>query len=515
MMVAAIMFSIVAAAQAQVTGDPINVDGGQISAKWRANASVRAYLGIPFAAPPVGNLRWKPPQPVTPWDGVRPARAYAPRCMQFGRPHTSVYFEYFGEQPTSEDCLYLNVWAPADAQGRKLPVMVWIYGGGFQAGSAANPVFDGTELARKGVVLVSMNYRVGVFGFLAHPELSAESPEHASGNYGLLDQIAALQWVRRNVAAFGGDPDNITIFGQSAGANSVIFLLGSPLARGLFQHAIAESSGLDRRVIALADAEKAGSAFAQKLGARGIAELRARPAQELLETRAVMFPTVDGWLLPDSVSTLFRQGREAPVPLLAGWNANEGASLPQATSLAAYQQSVRQGFGANADRVLASYPARDDAEARRVSKTLFGDSFLAWGTWAAARLHARNNFPTYIYYFAHPQPMFPGQTYEEMAPNEALGTFHSSEYPYIFGTLAVLTRAWTSADRNLSEQLRSYWVAYATTGSPNAPSLPNWPRFNEAADTVMQLGDQTGPRSVPGLDKLQFFDELFGTQATR
>ncbi len=510
----AALLAIGAPAQAQVTGDPIKVDGGLVAGKWRANAAVRAYLGIPFAAPPLGNLRWKPPQPVVPWEGVKAADAFAPRCMQFGRPHGSVYFEYFGDQPTGEDCLYVNVWAPAVPAGHGLPVMVWIYGGGFQIGSAANPVFDGTEIARRGVVLVSMNYRVGVFGFLAHPDLSAESPEHVSGNYGLLDQIGALQWVKRNVGAFGGDPDNVTIFGQSAGAWSVIYLLSSPRARGLFHHAIAESGGIDRRYIGLADAEKAGSDFAQKLGVHGITELRARSAQELLETRAAMLPTIDGLVLPDRTSTLFSEGHEAPVPLLMGWNANEGRSLPQATTLATYQQSARQAYGDAVDRVLALYPAHDDAEAKQASKTLFGDAVLAWGTWSVANQHVRNGFPTYVYYFSHPQPLFPGQTFDEIGSNETLGAFHSSEYPYIFGTLAALTRAWTDADRELSDRMRSYWVAYAATGNPNAPGLPNWPRYIGNDETIMRLGARTDEASVPNTEGLRFFDELLGAQST-
>jgi para-nitrobenzyl esterase len=240
-LLAGLMAARSANTEGRIEGSPVIVEGGAIVGKWAANTAVRAYLGIPFAASPTGPLRWKSPQPVTPWSGVRPAVAYGPQCLQAGRSHSSVYFEYAGEQHMSEDCLTLNVWASAEPKVN-LPVMVWIYGGGFQQGSAANPTFDGTRLAERGVVVVSVNYRVGVFGFLAHNELTVESSQHASGNYGLLDQVAALQWVKRNIRAFGGGPNNVTIFGQSAGASSVAYLFGSPLARGLFHRGIAEST---------------------------------------------------------------------------------------------------------------------------------------------------------------------------------------------------------------------------------------------------------------------------------
>lgn len=502
---------IAAPTMAETTGDPLTVDGGKIAGQWRANAGVRAYLGVPFAAPPLGVLRWQPPQSVPPWQGVREADTLPPQCMQKIRSRTSVYHEYSGDQPRSEDCLYLNVWTPADATGRDLPVMVWVYGGGFQFGSSANPVYDGTELARRGVIVVTFNYRVGIFGFLAHPELTAASSRHVSGNYGLLDQIAALQWVKRNIRTFGGNPDNVTIFGQSAGANSVDALMVTPPARGLFRQAIAESFGFLPRIDRLAQAEKHGSDAAAKLGAAGIAALRAMPAEQLAEVNAAFWPIVDGEVLPDDIHALFRAGREAPVPLLTGWVADEGTAFPHATSLARYQEDVRHGFGESAERVLAAYPAHDDAEAKEASKTLFGEKTMVWGAWTSARLHASHGFPTFVYYYQHAQPMFPGQSYDEIDSPQALGTFHSSEYPYIFGTLPALHRAWTGFDRGLSEQLRSYWVAYAETGNPNAAGLPYWPGFSDTDETLMRLGDQTGPGPVPHRDRLQVLD-TFGQQ---
>jgi para-nitrobenzyl esterase len=505
-LLAGLMATRPANAEGRIEGSPVIVEGGAVVGKWAANTAVRAHLGIPFAASPTGALRWKSPQPVTPWPGVRPAVAYGPQCLQAGRSHSSVYFEYAGEQQMSEDCLTLNVWAPAEPKVN-LPVMVWIYGGGFQQGSAANPTFDGTRLAERGVVVVSVNYRVGVFGFLAHNELTAESSQHASGNYGLLDQVAALQWVKRNIGAFGGDPNNVTIFGQSAGASSVAYLFGSPLARGLFHRGIAESTPFPRTMIALAEAEERGRAFAQKLGASGIAELRAKSGQEILDAKTAMSPIVDGWFLPSDIHSLFRDGKEAPVPLLMGWNANEGATFPHAASLAEHRQAIQQKFGGEAVRVSALYPATDDIAAIQASKNLFRESTFSWGTWTAARLHAKNGHPTFLYYFDHPQPLAAEQTYDEIDTPEKLGTFHSSEYPYIFGTLDVLSRAWSAADRALSIQLQSYWINYARAGTPNGDGMMDWPRFMASGTTTMHLGDRTGAAEVPNLAQLRFFDE--------
>jgi para-nitrobenzyl esterase len=499
-----------AGAHGETAGTAVRIDTGEVVGKFQLNAAVRAFLGVPFAAPPVGALRWKPPQPAAPWPTARAATSYGAQCMQPARSKTSVYYEYAGgDQPTSEDCLYLNVWAPSERADGKLPVMVWIYGGGFQQGSAANPVFDGARLAARGVIVVSINYRVGIFGFMAHPDLTAESPQHASGNYGLLDQVAGLQWVKRNAAAFGGDPDNATIFGQSAGAAAVTYLFSSPLARGLFAHGIAESFGFaNKTMTGLADAEKSGTALAEKVAAHSLGDLRQIPAAKLLETRVTMNPIVDGWFLPANPYTMFAQGKEAAVPLLAGWNADEGATFPHAKTLAGYQEWVRQKYPAIADRLLELYPARTDDEARSANKRMVRDSLFAWGPWSAARLHAKNGYPTYLYHFNHPQPLRAGVTYDEIDSVDGLGTFHSSEYPYLFGTLDVLTRDWTNADRMLSDRMQSHWVAYAYSGSPNAPGLAHWPSFNETAETTMYLGDKTGPEPVPNLDRLELFDTL-------
>ncbi len=465
-----------AEADGRIEGAAIAVDGGAVTGNWAANAHVRAYLGIPFAAPPVGDLRWKPPQAVAPWQGVRAATSFGPQCLQPNGSPKSVYFEYAGgDLPMSEDCLTLNVWTPA-GPAKDLPVMVWLYGGGFQVGSAARPVFNGTRLAERGVVVVTINYRVGILGFLAHPELSAESTQHASGNYGLLDQVAALHWVKRNIAAFGGNPGNVTIFGQSAGATSVAHLMASPLARGLFHRAVAESTALPARMNSLTDAEALGKAFAQKLGAASITELRGKSGREILDARTAAGPIVDGWFLPADTYTLFREGKEAPVPFLTGWNRNEGATFPHAASLAAHKKSVEDKFGKDADRALKLYPADDDTTARQSSKNVYRDATFAWGTWTSARLHAKHGQPTYLYFFDHPQPLGAQQTYEEIDTPDRLGTFHSSEYPYIFGTLDVLSRDWTATDRALAVRLQAYWTNFARGGDPNGSGLPQWPR---------------------------------------
>jgi para-nitrobenzyl esterase len=510
-LLAAVLFTLAAGAgaraQGRIEGSAVAVDGGAVSGKWVANAHVRAYLGIPFAAPPVGELRWKPPQPVAPWQGVRAATEFGPQCLQPGATPKSVYFEYSGgDLPMSEDCLSLNIWAPADAKGR-LPVMVWIYGGGFQVGAASRPVFNGTRLAERGVIVVSINYRVGVLGFFAQPALTAESPQHASGNYGLLDQVAGLQWVKRNIAAFGGNSDNVSIFGQSAGASSVAHLMASPLARGLFQRAIAESDAFPAKMASLAEAEAEGTALAGKLGASSLAELRAKSGQEILDSKATARPIVDGWFLPADTYTLFRDGKEAPVPFLTGWNRNEGATFAHAASLATYRKSVEDKFTKDAERVFKLYPAIDDVTARQASKNVFRDATFAWGTWTSARLHARHGQPAYLYFFDHPQPLGAQQTYEEVDTPDKLGTFHSSEYPYVFGTLDVLSRDWTAADLALSAELQAYWTNFARSGDPNGSGLPTWPKVDTGGAATMQLGDRTGAGEIPHLATLRFFDE--------
>jgi para-nitrobenzyl esterase len=482
--------------------ETVRVDGGLLAGVRDAATGVRAYLGVPFAAPPVGALRWRPPAPVLPWDGVRRADRFAPQCVQPGRAADSVYAEFSGVQPMSEDCLCLNLWTPAAAADEALPVMVWIHGGAFQQGSAANPVFVRGDLAQQGVVLVTINYRLGPFGFMAHPELSAEAGG-SSGNYGLLDMAAALRWVQRNVAAFGGDPAKVTVFGQSAGGHGVVALMASPEARGLFRHAIAQSFGISPTED-LAAGEAQGLGFA---GGDSIASLRALSADALLQRYlaqgARFMPIVDGRFLTRTLAQTFEAGEQQAVPFLTGWNRDEGTAFPAAASAEAFRAQLKQRFGERAGAAEAFYPAADDAQAAASSRALFGDGLFAGGVHAAARAQALRA-PTYVYHFVHMQPFRPGQRYREADPATALGVFHSSEYPYVFGTTRELTRDWGAEDDRMTALMQGCWTRFAKTGNPNGEGLPHWPLFEEGRPTVLALKPEPELVDVPRRAQLRF-----------
>jgi len=485
----------------------IAVEGGRISGRREGDTGVRAFLGVPYAAAPVGPLRWRPPQPVSRWHGIRPAQALAPQCLQPKRPGDSVYAEYAGVQPMSENCLYLNVWSAAPA-GARWPVMVWFHGGAFQQGAGSNPVFVQGDLAEQGVVLVTFNYRLGLFGFMAHPGLSAESAQRSSGNYGLLDMAAALRWVRRNIAAFGGDPEQVTLFGQSAGAAGIVDLMAAPSVRGLFARAVAQSFGVTP-MPTLTDAERSGAAFAARVGAAGPGELRQLDAETLLaryqESGERWMPIVDGDFISRPVRSLFEEGRAAPVPLLTGWNADEGTTFPAAAGAADLRRRLGARFGERSAAAERFYPCTDDATARNASLTLVGDDLFAGGVWQAARAHARVA-PTYVYHFDHPQPFSAGQRFSEAEDPATLGVFHSAEYPYVFGSTAVLTRDWGGADRRMTELMQSCWLQFAKSGDPNGAGLPHWPTFVDAAasPTVMRLAPEPGLIDVPRREQLAF-----------
>ncbi|WP_372785239.1 carboxylesterase/lipase family protein [Phenylobacterium sp.] len=500
-----------APALAAVTGDPIGVDGGQVSGVWRENAAVRAYLGVPFAAPPLGDLRWKPPHPPRAWTGVKAAVAAGPQCVQRPTPPASLGYEVYGSPPQSEDCLTINVWAPPAKPGARAPVIVWIYGGSFDHGSAGYPVYDGARLARRGVVVVSFNYRVGVLGFMAHPELTAEGGG-ASGNYGFLDQVAALAWVKRNAAAFGGDPANVTIFGQSAGAGSVYALMASPLARGLFQRAIAESLGLFE-LGSLAQGEANGRKIAATLGAASLAELRTLPADSFLAPELAAPPIVDGRFLSETLSATFARGGEARVPLLTGWNSDEGTKYPVFPTRAAFRNVLQAVFGANAERAGAFFATPTDADAVEQSLELTRDVGFAARIYRGARLHARSGQPVYLYHFERRSPFRPGQHFSEIEPASRFGAYHAAELPYVFATLDTIDRDFEPADRALSGLLQTYWVNFATRGNPNGPRaaagrgpLPRWPRYGGGAAGVLHIGDSVHVGPVPNLERLRFID---------
>lgn len=484
----------------------IRVDGGLISGATGSSSEVRIYKGIPFAAPPAGDLRWKAPKPVQPWQGVREATKFGNACYQSPYPKASVY--YLEPEPMSEDCLYLNVWTAAKSSAEHRPVMVWIHGGALTRGSGAVPFYDGEALAKKGVVLVTINYRLGVFGFFAHPELTEESDRNASGNYALLDQVAALEWVKKNIAAFGGDPKRVTIFGESAGSWSVNYLMATPLAHGLFQRAIGESGGAFGVMKTLADQEETGKKFAAAQHADSLAALRAKPANDLLKSSdAWSFPpNVDGWLLPQDVYTIFAQGKQNDAPLIAGLNADEAKSLvpwPASGKPATFVEQIRARFGDKTDEFLKLYPAGSNDEAAASHYASFRDFVFGWQMRTWVRLQSKTGkSKAYLYYFDRVSPGPDSSRY---------GAFHASEIAYVFENL-LPPRPWQPADKQLSDAISSYWVNFATTGDPNGKGLAKWPVYKESTDVALELGDKIAP--LPALHKaeIDFLDGYFAKE---
>lgn len=490
---------------------PIRIESGMVQGIEEYGLAI--YRGIPFAAPPVGDLRWRPPQPAAKWSAVRVASEYGRACMQSNAAISNL-------PAPSEDCLFLNVWTPATRANERLPVMVWIHGGGFVAGTPAEQLYHGEWLAKKGVVVVSVSYRLGVFGFLAHPELSAESTQHVSGNYGLLDMIAGLQWVRRNIAAFGGDPSRITIFGESAGAIAVSQLCASPLARGLFQAAISESGGSfgpvrpgggpGENMQPLPSAEQDGAAWSKSIGASSLRELRAMPADKVLAAaqhqRGLSWPVTDGWVIPDDQFRLYQTGRYNDVPVLIGYNSDEGASFQPPTSQQAYLQSVRERYGQFADKLLAAYPGGETPAAKKTARDLTRDTTFGWHTWTWARLQTQTGKkPAYLYYFdVHP-------SYPPDSPHAGFGTPHSEELPYVFRQLREHNRpAPTPADEAMSDMMRTYWTNFAKTGDPNGAGLPNWPSFSRTTPQMLHItSDRTERGPIVNEAGLKALDEYF------
>lgn len=493
---------------------PVKVDGGLVVGVPGDDPAIMTFKSIPFAAPPVGNLRWRAPQPVVPWKGLHATDKYPPSCIQdIPSANPPWTYEFMPHNAIGEDCLYLNVFTPARSSAEKLPVFVWIYGGGFRQGGTAVPVYDGEGLAKKGLVVVTVNYRVGVLGFLAYPELTQESPHLTSGNYALLDQIAALNWVRRNIALFGGDPRNVTIAGQSAGGAAVHDLTASPLARGLFQHAIVESGGssvgrggVSATPESLAAAESDGVRFAESKGAHSLAELRAMSWQKLIEQTpgpSPRFgPIVDGYVLPASFMAVIAEGKQNDVPTLTGSTLGElggfsGAQNP--VTVSEFQARARQRFGDSADEFLKLYPAATDQEAQAALKQSAVDQALvAQYLWARLRAKtAKTN--VYEYLWDHTLP----------GPDSAkYGAFHSSELPYTLNNLRTSDRPFTDEDRRIAAMMSSYWANFCATGNPNGKELPYWPSVDETPQ-VMELGDKTHP--VPLADspeKVSFFEKF-------
>jgi para-nitrobenzyl esterase len=457
----------------------VQVDSGRLSGIHDAAAGLDEFRGIPYAAPPVGALRWKPPQPVTPWTGVRRADHFGPRCMQ--RPLFGDMM--FRSDGISEDCLYLNVWTPAHRDGTNLPVLVYFYGGGFVAGDGSELRYDGASLARRGIVTVTVNYRLDVFGFLALPALADESPHHATGNYGLLDQVAALRWVHRNIAAFGGDPRQVTIGGESAGSMAVSALMASPLSKGLMQRAIGESGAVlgNLKPKPRALAERQGEAFRRHVDAHSLAQLRAMPAARLIAACGdpgvpEFGPTIDGWFLPRSPEAIYEAGEQAHIPLLVGSNSGEGsytALLKDAPPTPAnYRAAVEQMFGKRAGEVLKLYPGRSAAEVKASGSALAGDRFIAFSTWRWMHFQRQTGeAPVYYYLFDKARP---AKRDGSAGPDYA--AVHSGEIEYALGNLATnRVYAWTAADRKVSATMEGYFANFIKTGNPNGAGLPHWP----------------------------------------
>jgi para-nitrobenzyl esterase len=483
---------------------PVKVQGGLVSGVPGKHAGITAFRGVPFAAPPVGNRRWQAPQPPEPWTGVRKAETFGASCIQTvvqeRKPWT---YEFMTHGDVSEDCLFVNIWTPAKSASEKRPVFVYIYGGGNNEGSGMVPVYDGEGLASKGLVVVNFNYRVGVLGFLTHPELSKEAPYHASGNYGLLDQIAAVKWVHENIAAFGGDSARITVAGQSAGGQAVQNLTASPLAKGIFDRAIIESAGGAARP--LAEAEADGVRFAEVKGAKTLSELRAKSWEDIVTPVAAppaaapggrgggnlrFGVVVDGYALPATVTEVFAQGKQNDVPTITGNNADEGGASPQPTTTAQdFERQARQRYGELADEFLKLYPVATDEAAKLAQNQSARD--IARTTLYLAAMERSKTAKTKVfpYFWNHPLP----------GPDVArYGAFHTSEVPYVLNTLDRSDRPFTDVDRKIADLLSSYWVNFATSGDPNGKGLPTWPAVDGKSWTTMELNDK--PRAIPVAD---------------
>jgi para-nitrobenzyl esterase len=479
---------------------PLQIESGAIEGVTQEALTI--YMGVPFAAPPIGELRWREPQPVLPWKGTRKANSFAPACMQKG-------VSMPGEKPpaTSEDCLYLNIWTPARKPDEHLPVLVWIHGGGYTNGSASMPLYWGDKLAQRGVIVVTIAHRLGPLGFLAHPELTAESAKKSSGNYGLLDQVAALEWIQRNIAAFGGDRRRVTIAGQSAGAMAVSMLMASPRAKGLFHRAIGQSGGLFEPVqiapqYLLANAEGDGSRYVSSLRGDSIGALRKRPVADLLEGTAgrVSHPVIEPYVLPAAPYDAFVSGTYNNVPILVGFNAEEARALTDVTRVkaATFAADIERSFGALPAPLLAAYPHATDAEAQQARLDFERDLRFGWDMWAWARLQAGR---AYFYHFMQ-RPPFP-----EGSIHHGWGASHFAELWYMFDHLDQETWSWTAADRRLARTMASYWTNFVKSGNPNGAGLPHWPTFDTG--NAVHLGDSVYVDSLPGTDKLQVFDAVY------
>jgi para-nitrobenzyl esterase len=497
------------AIQPVFAADRVKTANGILETTSAPKDGVRSFKGIPFGQPPVGELRWVEPQPVKNWKGVRNANEFGPRCMQRTSPGADYWFRSSG---MSEDCLYLNVWTPAKSGQEKLPVLVYIFGGGFQNGDGSEPRYDGENMARKGMVAVSVNYRTNIFGFFVHPELTKESPHHAAGNYGLLDQVAALRWVQKNIAAFGGDPERVTVAGESAGSISVSALMASPLSKGLMAGAIGESGAMISSLPPqpLADAEQNGVKFGTAAGANTLAALRAMTAEQIQEAvtkiQGVRFGTaLDGYFLPKPLTAIFEAGEQAKIPLLAGSNTQEqparsvlGTGEPTPETLA---NAIRKFYGDDAADVLKAYAAKTTDEVYEAAAHLASARFVAFSTWKWTELQMKNGGkPVYRYLYARPRPAYLGMPGESapaagrggQQPAGPRGASHSAEIQYAMGNLDLDKRyAWEPVDYEVSKAMQAYFVNFIKTGNPNGPGLSEWPAYRSDNYQRMRIDAET------------------------
>lgn len=496
-----------------------------------SESGLNVFRGVPFAMPPVGDLRWREPQPVKNWKGVRKADKFGPRAMQlpiFGDMN-------FRSNGLSEDCLYLNVWSPSKTNNEKLPVLVYIYGGGALAGDGSEPRYDGASMARKGIVSVTVNYRLGVLGFLSYPELTKESPHHASGNYGLLDQSAALQWLQKNIAAFGGDPKKITIAGESAGSYSVSAQMASPLSRNIIAGAIGESGSLlGEAMTSLQRAEKSGADWAKSIGKNSLADLRAMSADELMQATAKIdygtFPVcVDGYLFPKSPIDIFAAGQQAHVPLLVGWNSQEmayqmvlGSDKPTVDN---FKKAIQKIYGDHAAEAMKVYNASTDDEAEQAATDMAGDQFIGFGTWRWSDVQSKTGGkPVYRYMYARPRPEMRAEMGNATAnlaggvskdstgtapkAPPAKGAVHSAEIEYALGNLPTnRVYDWQPEDYLVSEIMQSFFANFIKTGNPNGLGVPRWPAIATNSVQVMHIDVKTGAEAEKNRSRYLFLEK--------
>ena len=478
--------------------DTVKTHAGVIQGPPPNSFGIRSFKGVAYAMPPVGSRRWRAPVPLEPWEGVKPATEFSSDCVQ--APPADGH-------PVNEDCLYLNIWTGAQTIAERRPVLVWIHGGGFSSGSGRDRRIQGENLAKRGIVVVTINYRVGTLGFLAHPELTQESSTRSSGNYGLLDQLAALAWVQRNILMFGGDPQNVTLGGNSAGALCVNLLVASPLAKNHFRRVIAESGAAVSSFSGsypqpLKVTEQAGIDFMKAAGAGSLEALRRMPVADLVKTRGPNRMSIDGHIIPRDPYEMFSSGQQNDVPILTGWNRDDVAGGGTTAGAAAFREYLRPRFGVHADAILKVFPADTDEQAQKSAAALSRDVLFAWQGYTWVRLQERTGkAAAYTYYFNRVPPDTP----EEMAR----GVFHGSESPYALDNLDKFKRPYTDIDRKLSAVMSSYWINYMRSGNPNGPGLPEWPQFSTKVDQVMEFSETIRPRATPFKDEFTALDDVF------